>query len=361
MDGLTSSEPSNPGIDAGNKFDHLNEFYDSQQCVPSTAATSTVGGEWPAGIAISRDPLFMDDQIDTTFSLYASPISDGSPSADQQLTFLGFESTPYSISSFVDYAATPESVAALKSERDTSPYYMTPPSPVGSPFGFQPIDPRRPFSSNSMCSHAVDAGQSVRGSQEQGPIFRRLQCCRFRKNEKDSPGDKNWGILSNDQISRTLKTWDYLLPWDPLGCVRELPEKNACMPIRQVLGLPEVWEGVEGAVNYFRVLEADMEDLSKLGPLARRFAQIFLYLNYEMLYMDCRDTVISRVLDACHDDPNIAQTRDFRRNRFSGVHVRRGRWWWRLAASLGFGILLVADDQLIRTLYVCLLTLSSLD
>jgi hypothetical protein len=58
------------------------------------------------------------------------------------------------------------------------------------------------------------------------------------------------------------------------------------MSIRQILGLPEVWEGIEGAMNYFRVLEADKNGMSTLGTLARRFARIFLYLNFEMLPMD---------------------------------------------------------------------------
>lgn len=69
--------------------------------------------------------------------------------------------------------------------------------------------------------------------------------------------------------------------------------------------------------------------------------------------MDGHGTVVNRVLDACHDEPNITQPRESCRDKFSTIHVRRGKWWWRFAACLGFGILLVADDQLIRRLYVC--------
>jgi hypothetical protein len=182
-----------------------------------------------------------------------------------------------------------------------------------------------------------------------------LQCCQFqdKKNKRVSPSDDNWVTLSSEKISHIIRAWDYILPRGSLLCISELPEKNASMPIRQILGLPEVWEGIEGAVNYFRVLEADKDGIAKLGPLARRFAQIFLYLNFETLSMNSPGTVVSRVLDACHDEPIITQPRESRRDRFSGMHVRRGRWWWRFAACLGFGILLVADDQLIRRLYVC--------
>jgi hypothetical protein len=45
------------------------------------------------------------------------------------------------------------------------------------------------------------------------------------------------------------------------------------MSIRQVLGLPEVLEVIEGAVNYFRGLEADKNGMLTLGTLARHFAQ----------------------------------------------------------------------------------------
>lgn len=348
-------------MDVGNEFDHLlNELNDSQPCASSMAATNTVGEEWPAGIAISSAPVSMDDPIDTNDSLYASPASVNSPLADNSPDP---GNTPYSTRYFVDYASTPESVATPGSQVGTSPYYMTPPSSVGSPLSVQPIDPQWPFSGHSSHSHAAH-------NLREQYISRQLQCCRIRKEDegeeeekkkkkkkqkttkKDSPDDQDWDTLSSEGISHIVKAWDFLLPQGPLGCVRELPEKNAAMSIRQLLGLPEVWMGIEGAVNYFRVLEDDMDGISTLGPLAKRFAKIFLYLNYEMLSKDGRGTVVTRVLDACHDE-RIAQPREFRRGRFSSTHVRQGKWWWRFAASLGFGILLVADDDLIRALYVC--------
>ncbi|KAL6229547.1 hypothetical protein BDW75DRAFT_249572 [Aspergillus navahoensis] len=358
MSGLTSSGPPNPEMDVGNEFDHLlNELNDSQPCASSMAATNTVGEEWPAGIAISPAPVSMDDPIDTNVSLYASPASVNSPLADPQLNFPDPGNTPHSTRYFVDYASTPESVATPGSQVGTSPYYMTPPSSVGSPLSVQPIDPQWPFSGHSTHSHAAH-------NLREQYISRQLQCCRIRKEDegeeekkkkkkkttkKDSPNDQDWDTLSSEGISHIIKAWDFLLPQGPLGCVQELPEKNASMSIRQVLGLPEVWMGIEGAVNYFRVLEDDMDGISTLGPLAKRFAKIFLYLNYEMLSKDGRGTVVTRVLDACHNE-RIAQPREFRRGRFSSTHVRQGKWWWRFAASLGFGFLLVADDDLIRAL-----------
>ncbi|KAF9883534.1 hypothetical protein FE257_003367 [Aspergillus nanangensis] len=323
MDGLTSSGPSNEGIYAGNDFDHLlNQFYGPQQFVSSMAATNMVGEDWPAGIAISPEPVSMDDPIDTTVSLYASPASVNSLLADQQLNFLDAGNTAPLTRSFVDYVSSPESVAAFGSEIGTSPSYMTPPSSVSSPFSVQSIDPQWSFSGHSTHANAAHIWQGHYISQQ-------LQCCRIRdedgekkkkKTRKDSPNDQDWDTLSSEGISRIIKAWDFLLPRHPLVCVRELPEKNASMSIRQVLGLPEVWKGIEGAVNYFRVLEADKDGLSTLGPLAKRFAQIYIYLNYEMLSMDGCRTVVNRVLDACHSEP-IAQPRESGRDRFSSTHA----------------------------------------
>jgi hypothetical protein len=42
MDGLTSSGPLNPGIDA-ELVNELYDFYDSQQCVSSIAGTDQIG------------------------------------------------------------------------------------------------------------------------------------------------------------------------------------------------------------------------------------------------------------------------------------------------------------------------------
>lgn len=347
MDGLMPSGPLNPGMNADNEFDcilnELCDFYDSQPCVSSIVATNTAG-EWPAQMAVSSDPVFMEDQADTTVLPFLSLGSENSP-ANQQLASLDPGNTPHLTSSSMDYASTPESAATLESESGTSPYYMTPPSSVDSPFAVQPINPRRPSSGNSTHAHAVHVWR-------EHYISRQLQCCQFqdKKRKKASPSDDNWVTLSSKKISHIIRAWDYILPHGSLVCISELPEKNASMSIRQILGLPEVWEGIEGAVNYFRVLQSDKDGIAKLGSLARRFAQIFLYLNFEMLSMDGHGTVVNRVLDACHDEPNITQPRESCRDKFSTIHVRRGKWWWRFAACLGFGILLVADDQLIRRL-----------
>lgn len=72
-----------------------------------------------------------------------------------------------------------------------------------------------------------------------------------------------------------------------------------------------------------------------------------------MLSMDGNGSVVNSILDACHDEPMTTPQRESFRDRFSTIHVRQGRWWWRFAACLGFSILLVANDQLIQGLYVC--------
>lgn len=145
MDGLTSSEPLDLGMDADNKFDRLiNEFCDfsdSQQCVSSLTATNTAGGEWPTGIAISSDPVLIEDPTSTTVLPFASVDSGNSPSADEQLTSLDPGNTPHPMRYSMDYASTLGSAATLESESGALLYYMTPPSSVGSPLAVQPINP----------------------------------------------------------------------------------------------------------------------------------------------------------------------------------------------------------------------------
>ncbi|RAK94828.1 serine-proline rich protein [Aspergillus ibericus CBS 121593] len=125
------------------------------------------------------------------------------------------------------------------------------------------------------------------------------------------------------------------------------------------LGLPVVWLGIQGMVNYLRVLDADERD-SFLDPVARRIGLVLLYFNYNEL---CRHPgiycpapipkaattyVLDCILNAYHDDPRISKLPQSRRNKISANYAKRGKWWWTLAGSLGVGILLIGDDQLIR-------------
>lgn len=126
------------------------------------------------------------------------------------------------------------------------------------------------------------------------------------------------------------------------------------------LGLPWEWRGIKGAVNYLRVLDA-----KKIAEYAikERFALVLLSLNYEDLcehpgkYCPEEPTVsgvLNSILSEYSDDPRVSQRPKQRRNKISAGYAKVGRWLWTLAASLGFGVLLLADDQLVKIMYVFL-------
>lgn len=133
-------------------------------------------------------------------------------------------------------------------------------------------------------------------------------------------------------------------------------DKNTLLDLHP-LGLPVLWKGIQGAVNYLRIL--DVDDTSRfLDPVAKRIGQVLLYINYEELCKRPKEYcppstskptvthVLNCILDAYTDDPRISMSPQSRRNKISGYHVRRGRWWWRLAGTLGVGMLLIADSSL---------------
>ena len=165
-------------------------------------------------------------------------------------------------------------------------------------------------------------------------------------------------VLEEKRIQRVLEAAAHLAIPDPCEMLRPILSNcgnNMSLGLH-ALGLPPVWKGVQGAVDYIRVLDADEKDRS-LDPIARRIAQVLLYFNYEEL---CKweefggpsksklnaTRVLDRILDEYSDDPRISKPRQARRNKISGYHMRRGKWWWRLAATLGVGILLVGDSSL---------------
>lgn len=127
------------------------------------------------------------------------------------------------------------------------------------------------------------------------------------------------------------------------------------------LGLPAQWRGIGAAANYLRIL-----DFHREPSITTRFGQVLLYFNYEEL---CRDQnkltrrtslkadktdVLNYILEVYHNDPNLEKGEKFRRNRITGYHLRRGKWWWRIAGTLGVGILLLGNASLVHDMYVFL-------
>lgn len=97
--------------------------------------------------------------------------------------------------------------------------------------------------------------------------------------------------------------------------------------------------------------------------IQERFALLLFSLNYEDLREHperyCpEDPTVSGVLNSIlrehPDDPRVSQRPKQRRNKISASYAKVGRWLWTLAATLEFGILLLADGQLVRIMYVLL-------
>lgn len=273
-----------------------------------------------------------------------------SPPAGRQLNLPA--SSVYQVANTPESTCVPYSVPAATPMESISPLglcasalsYPTPPANhVDSPRTFQPLT--LPGSGVPTAQQANTPKQNRDPQKQQQTVIELLQSCRF--------GDKA-ASLDDKQIQKILKLGNRLLAEDSSRILQPLLEDgtNVSSSSLKRLGLPEKWKGIDEAVNYLRVLDKDKDKKVILKPLARRVAQVLLYLNYEDLCKQGETNVVERILVKYRDDPNMLMTRDFRHNNFSTYHVRRGKWWWRLAVSLGFGILCVADDALIRTMYV---------
>lgn len=171
--------------------------------------------------------------------------------------------------------------------------------------------------------------------------------------------------LENDRIQRILEAEAHLLArgldsmlsplfrhWDRYGSVD-----------LHALGLPMQWKGIQAAVDYLRVLDADAISYN-LDPVAKRIGHVLLYLNYKEL---CKypekycptplkkrpaSLVLDCIVDAYSDDPRITKSAKKRRDKISAFYVRRGKWWWLLASNWGAGVLLAGDSSLYNVMYV---------
>ncbi|ODM19126.1 hypothetical protein SI65_05743 [Aspergillus cristatus] len=181
-------------------------------------------------------------------------------------------------------------------------------------------------------------------------IFQLLQSCAFYK--VDKPEEEHF------QKALSILKAEVHLFMDPCGMLQPLlggRDKNMLLSFH-ALGLPAVWRGKEGAVNYICLLDRHASQ-SCLHPVAERIAQVLLYFNYKELckhpqkYLPPRSkpnvtSVLNCIVDAYHDDPCKSMPLQSHRNRISGHHVRGGRRWWDLAGTWGAGILLTGDALL---------------
>lgn len=177
MDGRTSSGPANPGVDAGDAFDHLNEFYNARQGVSSPGASNTVGAEWPARIPISPEPTFVLVRSRRQCRFMRPWTRTTLRRRTHNFPFWTLGTHPIRPGLFMNYTSTPGAAATSGSERGTLPYHMTPPSSVSSPSAFtqstfdgllapmQHIRIRSMSGESVVCSDscsAVDPGRSKR-------------------------------------------------------------------------------------------------------------------------------------------------------------------------------------------------------
>jgi hypothetical protein len=187
-------------------------------------------------------------------------------------------------------------------------------------------------------------------------------------------------VRQNETKLRLLQSCKFELDAKNIGCVLEAERYLMIRDARETLmallspdqwefylsrglhglGLPREWRGIKGAVNYIRVLDA--KEVAKYS-IKERFALLLFSLNYE----DLRDHpgkycpekpelpgVLDAILREYPDDPRASKSPKQRRVKITGGYVKLGKWLWWLAASLGLGVLVLADDELLRIMYVFL-------
>lgn len=262
---------------------------------------------------------------------------------------------PHTVSPRQEPVTPPQSSAEASS-------YPTPLSSVSSPPRGQPLSPPAPghgqaryqpvhsppstdspFTPSSYPTPFTSYINSPPGDEPMAPLDSNfssltkrqlLHSCRF--------GEDGNGSLEDKQITSTLRA-EAGLHLD--NCTRllqpPLDHREDDPPALEALGLPLQWRGLEGAVIYYRMLEAAKKK-STLSLLAKRIAQILFYLNYRWLEKHIKGSsksVTTLILNACPEEPKDPKLMKPRRDNITGYHKRRGERWWLHAACLGPGIL----------------------
>jgi hypothetical protein len=174
--------------------------------------------------------------------------------------------------------------------------------------------------------------------------------------------------LGNGRIQEILEAEAHLLPQDVDSMLKPLFDHwHECGSLDlHALRLPVQWKGIQAAVDYLRVLDADAKS-PYLNPVAKRIGYVLLYFNYEELCKHPEDYcptppskpyashVLKCILNAYPDDPRISNSEQSRRNKITTYYVRRGKWWWMLAGNWGAGILLAGDSSPHDVMYAYLL------
>ncbi|KAH2798327.1 hypothetical protein KXV23_004117 [Aspergillus fumigatus] len=227
-------------------------------------------------------------------------------------------------------------------------------SSVPQPFVYQSKDEPSSTIGRYSASAATALNPEFSAERQHETRLRLLQSCRFE-------GGRPLDAEIAETFRHVLEAERFLMTRDARETLMVLLspdqwEANLSCGLHG-LGLPREWRGIKGAVNYLRVLDA--KKIAEYS-IQERFALLLLSLNYEDLREHperyCpEDPTVSGVLNSIlreyPDDPRVSQRPKQRRNKISASYAKVGRWLWTLAATLGFGILLLADGQLVRIMY----------
>jgi hypothetical protein len=231
-------------------------------------------------------------------------------------------------------------------------------TPVGSPIAVSDSVPQslvsqvknKPPSNIGpySASAATALNSQFRAVRQHETKLRLLQSCKFKLDAK--------------KIGHVVEAERYLMIRDARETLMALlsPDQWEFNLSRGLhgLGLPREWRGIKGAVNYIRVLDA--KEVPKYS-IKERFALLLFSLNYE----DLRDHpgkycpekpelpgVLDAILREYPDDPRVSKSPKQRRDKLTAGYLKFGNWLWRLASPLGLGIFVLADDELLRIMYV---------
>jgi hypothetical protein len=106
----------------------------------------------------------------------------------------------------------------------------------------------------------------------------------------------------------------------------------------------------------------DAKDILEYS-IKEHFTLILLSLNYEDLCehqkkycLEKLNTsgVLNSILRKYPDNPCLSKSPEQCRDKLTAGYFKLGKWLWRLAAPLGLGNLVLADDKLLRIIYVFL-------
>lgn len=290
----------NASLPAGDEFDRLLEQGNSwlTQCNTSVESLNTVSlCQEPVTPPQSSTDPYPKPHPSVNSRPGVQPLSPPAPGYDQ----LQYQS--------MDFPRSTDSLLVPS-------FYPTPSkSYINSPSGDEPLAP-------------LDSSVSTLTKRQL------LLSCRFGKDGNES--------LEDIQITSTLRAEAGLLSDECTRLLQPLLDhREDNPPALEALGLPLQWRGLEGAVIYYRILEAAKRK-SSLSLLAKRVAQILFYLNYRWLEKHIRGpskSVATLILNDCPEEPKDPKLMKSRRDNITGYHKRRGERWWLHVACLGSGIL----------------------